>query len=300
MEGQNNLPPEALAILREMNLTMTNTMNGLRQEFQTLQTQHHGLQEQYTNAQAEIAQLREPIAEERNTKSRSFVKKPNDFSGKSNECVESFIGNVDLYLEQVPSNQQVNVAVSYLTEDAFNWYQTMKQNGNVNSWDQLKDELKMRFNQINTKKAPRDRLAVCAQTGSVSAYNAEIQRIIMDIPSISDDEIIDRYTRGLKKYIYIHLCTNTNTELNEVMGDAEKIEFAKGGTHEESTPQRYTPRSHNGMQGGGGPAPMDISNTDMRAKQRQNDVKTTLVSTAIRQVVDEYHARYGKKTCRDN
>lgn len=144
------LPPEALSILQEMNATTTATLNGLHQDFQNLQSQHQGLQDQYTREQNEIAQLRVLQHEQpRHTSLTSFVNKPNDFSGKSEDCVPSFIGHVELYLENVPSHQHLNVAVSYLTDDTFNWYQVMKQNGNIQSWEHLKGELKMRFNPIN-------------------------------------------------------------------------------------------------------------------------------------------------------
>ncbi len=47
----------------------------------------------------------------------------------------------------------------------------------------------------------------------VAAFNDDFQCIILDIPNISVDEQIDRYTRGLKRYIWKELCTNEYTNV---------------------------------------------------------------------------------------
>ena len=38
-------------------------------------------------------------------------------------------------------------------------------------------------------------------------FNSDFQKIILDIPDISLAEQLDRYTRGLKPYIWIEMCT---------------------------------------------------------------------------------------------
>jgi hypothetical protein len=52
-------------------------------------------------------------------------------------------------------------------------------------------------------------------------------KIIKDLTSITEDEKIDRYCRGLIPYIWGELCTKAYKTLDEVMNDAERVEAAK-------------------------------------------------------------------------
>lgn len=76
------------------------------------------------------------------------------------------------------------------------------------------------FIHITKKKAPRDKHAAIKQTGLVAFLNQEFQKILMDMPHISQEEAVDSYTRGLKRYIYSHICTKTYESLDKVMVDA--------------------------------------------------------------------------------
>ena len=64
------------------------------------------------------------------------------------------------------------------------------------------------------------------QVKDVSIFNDDFQRIILDIPNISIEEQIDRYTRGFRPYIWRELCTREYTSLNTTMHDAERVESA--------------------------------------------------------------------------
>ena len=60
----------------------------------------------------------------------------------------------------------------------------------------------------------------------VSTFNDDFQKIMLDIPNKSIEEQIDRYTRGLKPYIWTKLCTRGYTSLNTAMRDDERAESA--------------------------------------------------------------------------
>ncbi len=53
----------------------------------------------------------------------------------------------------------------------------------------------------------RDKLARWKQTKDVSSFNEDFQKILLDIPTITIEEQLDRYARGLKTYIWKELCT---------------------------------------------------------------------------------------------
>ena len=76
------------------------------------------------------------------------------------------------------------------------------------------------------------------------------------IPNISVEEQIDRYTRGLKPYIWRKQRTRVYNILNAAMRDAERVESAhrRGG-------DRMRRREADGQLGNAdGPTPMEIGN----------------------------------------
>ena len=64
------------------------------------------------------------------------------------------------------------------------------------------------------------------QLKDVLSFNEESLRILLDIPNISEEEQIVRYTRELKPYIWEEICTTEYRELSEAMADAERIDAA--------------------------------------------------------------------------
>eukprot|EP00171_Calliarthron_tuberculosum_P016938 IDg16938t1 len=204
---------------------------------------------------------------------KNFVNKPHKFSGKPSENLESFLGHMDLYLSQTPIHQHLDIAVSYLMDDAYNWCRVMNSIEPIRSWADLKLRMTERFSPINKTKAARDKLAKLRQLGPVVSYNESFLKIILDIPKISTDEIIDRYTRGLKRYIRTEICTNEYTSLNKAMSDTLKVEAAKATFRWANDENSATISSHSS------PTPMDISNMGSnvkqteREKQRAKDIK---------------------------
>lgn len=196
------------------------------------------------------------------TGSRILVNKPVVFTGSQDQSLDSFLGHMELYLAQVPSNQKFNVAVSFLGEHAFDWFKVTQMVEPMNDWDQLQVKLKERFEPVNKVQQARNKLAIWKQKGTVAVYNENFLKIIIDIPAISTDEVIDRYTRGLKSYISTELCTHTYTSLNKLMTDALRVESAK----------RTFSRSINTDIGDTISDPMDISNTSVKFRsQKEQD-----------------------------
>ena len=65
----------------------------------------------------------------------------------------------------------------------------------IDTWPQLQCALVSRFDTLNKEKVERDKLAIWRQIKEVKTFNDDLQKIILDIPNISVDERIDRYTR---------------------------------------------------------------------------------------------------------
>lgn len=88
-----------------------------------------------------------------------------------------------------------------------------------------------RFNPLNKEEAARNLLHKWRQVKDVTTYNETFQSIVLDIPSITMPEKIDRYSRGLKSYIWEVLCTKQYDSVETLMVDALKVEAAKRGRY---------------------------------------------------------------------
>ena len=77
----------------------------------------------------------------------------------------------------------------------------------MTTWPKLQEALIARFETLNKIKIARDKLAGWKQIKDVSSFNEDFQKILLDIPTITIEEQLDRYARGLKTYIWKELCT---------------------------------------------------------------------------------------------
>jgi len=70
-------------------------------------------------------------------------------------------------------------------------------------WNAFADELKRMFMPVNRVKLARDKLATIRQRDNetVAAYTTNIRRLLLTIPSLSEDDKVDRYIRGLQPYL---------------------------------------------------------------------------------------------------
>ena len=221
---------------------------------QLLADMGHALQE----AQAKIGVLEANIQALKSGSNKPKINKPSVFSGKQN--VESWITHMRSYLQGCGANEALPIAVSYLGGAAHEWWLARLRDGtNVANPEQLFQHLHLRFNVINKEKLARDKLHRWKQMKDVQMYNEDFQKIILDIPTISKEEQIDRYTRGLKPYIWREMCTKDYKELVEAMRDTEKIESAhhRGG----NVRQNHGPRNVIGRPAPvQAPVPMEIGN----------------------------------------
>ncbi|KAG1276592.1 hypothetical protein G6F66_012504 [Rhizopus arrhizus] len=83
------------------------------------------------------------------------------------------------------------------------------------------------FKPSYSQQAARDRLANIKQSSSVIEYVDVFQDILLDLPNISDDESLDRFVRGLKDNVRIHVLTKEPRTLEEASKFAIAFESAQ-------------------------------------------------------------------------
>ncbi|KAG1190185.1 hypothetical protein G6F70_009413 [Rhizopus microsporus] len=130
---------------------------------------------------------------------------PSTYNGERNAAVISlWFQEVERYLNfyDVPKTRWVSYGVTLLRDRAQKCF---------------KIDLEFTFKPSYSEHAARDRLASIKQARSVTEYVDEFQDILLDLPRVSDDEALDRFVRGLKDDVRIHVMTKDPRSLEEAI-----------------------------------------------------------------------------------
>ena len=273
--GQSTQPP-TLEQLAQAYSDMQNQLTHAKTQFDALKSELEQTRQALQVAQTQL------LSKESPSTATPKLKKPENFTGGTKDSVLSWTTHMSNYLRDVNEPQAMSIAVSYLQSTAHDWwikYQLTEDGKNVETWPQLKDALIARFDTLNKEKIARDKLARWRQIKDVKTFNDDFQKIILDIPNISVDEQIDRYTRGLKAYIFKELCTVEYSRLSDAMRDAERIESAHRRVPSSSKGNTKGNNNGNGGNGNANPVPMELGNVQLgklTPEERQKCMKEGL------------------------
>ena len=116
-----------------------------------------------------------------------------------------FMVSADVRGMHISADAQVDYAVGLLEGGAKTWWRfiCMRLEGTpeeelLQDWTYFHDELIARFRAVNATRHARDKMASLRQDGSVRIYAQKFQELSMQIPNMHDEELLDRFTRGLK------------------------------------------------------------------------------------------------------
>ena len=236
-------------------------------------------QTQLTLAGQKVGSLERALAESRQggpvpvgqTSNFNAPKKNKPFSFNGKGSVSSWCVQMDNYLAGTNEIDSLNIALSYLSGNAHEWWivHSKSTDGSiVKSWTNLRAALLKRFETLNKEKIARDKLARWKQVKDVPTFNDDFNKIMLDIPDMGTKDQIDRYSRGLKPYIWKSLCTKEYSKLSDLMADAERVEaaFRRSGVRSAVT------KSGNGA-GNSGPEPMEIGNVGIKQEVKTANVE---------------------------
>lgn len=186
---------------QELNQESLNQLHGW---VQTLGTQL----QQY---KAELERTKKGLTE---SKAKSFgassasakPSKPTTSSGKI-VTIDSWCAHMESCVSSSDPVDACRIACTYLDGEAFSWCQTCLDHADIHDWPTLREALIRRFNPLNKVQAARNKLHSWRQIKDVAAFNKSFLSIVLDIPDITEEEKIDRYSRGLKHDIWELLCT---------------------------------------------------------------------------------------------
>jgi hypothetical protein len=157
--------------------------------------------------------------------------KPKTYKGERGLDPEVWLFQFNQYADvtQVPEENKVKLAATYLEGNAATWWRNMVMQsedgtGDYITWDEFQHGLISIFKPVNSKKMARDKLAILKQTNSVAKYNFDFTQLCLEIRDISESEKLDKYVRGLKDKIRIEVELTEPHTLMQAMSKAQRID----------------------------------------------------------------------------
>lgn len=151
----------------------------------------------------------------------------------SGEGVEGWLFQIEHYFEvhQIPPEQKLMITTFYMSGEALGWYLWMKTTKQVETWETLAENLRLRFGP-STYWNPEVALNKLYQTASVSFYISEFEALSIRTPDLSANNLLNRFMTGLKEEVHNELVMANPVNLQEAMAMAriakQKLTAYKG------------------------------------------------------------------------
>ena len=149
--------------------------------------------------------------------SRVKMSEPKYYFGERDaKLLENFLFDMEHYFLAVRAESEeikVSMATMYLSGDAKLWWRTKYQEiqqgrCQVDSWEDLRRELKSQFFPKNASSIARDKILDLKHTGSVREYVKKFAGYMLDIQDMAESDKVHQFIRNLKPW--------AKTELNHL------------------------------------------------------------------------------------
>jgi hypothetical protein len=192
---------------------------------------------------------------------------------KDTAGLDAWIFQLEEYFKTWPAGvsdaEKIRFAGINLKGQAAMWWLDIGQSSHrPDTWDAFVSELRKVFTPINRSKVAREQLAFARQREKepVAHYTTYMRRLFLAIPSMSEDEKVDRYMRGLTAFLREKVYEREPTTFEDAVSLAAKYELLmrtrnKGGSwlwksesrgdhrHVTSNNGGYTPMELDAMEG---------------------------------------------------
>jgi hypothetical protein len=165
---------------------------------------------------------------------------PSLFHGQSNENIDSWLYELELYFDAMKVSQdndqtRILFTKAQLRGAASAWFQHLDtiQDDSAQTqaltWNQFKQLLTDRFRPVAVSKLARMQLNTLRQTGSVEQFIQQYMQVISAIPSMTEEERVDRFITGLKPHIRNSIHMFDPNTLQSAMSMAQRADIQ--GSH---------------------------------------------------------------------
>lgn len=152
---------------------------------------------------------------------------PDCFAGTDDaKRVRQWIFQVDNYFNVMnePDDRRVGYATTLLRTNGLLWWQSLTENERPATWDTFKRGIIDYFQPLSATIVARDNLARLYQRTSVKAFVEEFKSQVLNIPDITDPEKLDKFRRGLKKDVRLHVAFANPPTFDQAVTIAEQID----------------------------------------------------------------------------
>jgi hypothetical protein len=197
--------------------------------------------------------------------------RPESYNGQRDFMILSnWLFSIDIFLAastNIPENLWVTYIANFLKGEALLWFRATYGNTDLTTvtWRHLRVAIEEYFAPPNQDRRLQDEWANLRQTGPVNLYVSYIVALAMQIPSLTDAQILDKFIRGLKPKTRIEVELRDPQTPQEAYRLADRFDRIVYGA---STPSFLSKHfNYTQQQNYGGPEPMQIDT--LRTSQRQ-------------------------------
>ena len=157
--------------------------------------------------------------------------KPRTFDGNRDaKEVDNFIFDMEQYFRicQVEDAFKVDTATMYLVDDAKLWWRAKYADiqakiVTLDSWEDLKKEIKTQFYPENTEFVARTKLATLQHKNSIREYVREYTACMLEINDMSEKDRLFNFVRGLKDWAQREIWRQKIDTLAGAIAAAERL-----------------------------------------------------------------------------
>lgn len=152
-----------------------------------------------------------------------------DGTERSVEAVDYWLFRVEQFSSYaaITETDKLRIATANLGKTANLWWRSLGLNAPT-TWNDFVERFKRQYYPANHEQAARDHLFHCKQTKTVGEYVDRFRQIILGIPTITTEEAMDKFVRGLKRHLQEAVRLQNISSLDEAYALADKVERVKG------------------------------------------------------------------------
>ena len=157
------------------------------------------------------------------------IREPDTYHGdRGLDAAIGWVRSIERYLEiaNLGEHKWVDYAATLLRGEADTWWRQQELVGDCDEWTVFKARFLANFSPPNRLQLARDRLASLAQTSTVASYVSQFQAAWSAVPSMVDEEALDRFQRGLHPNIRLQVMTRFPVTTDDAMRLALAVEAA--------------------------------------------------------------------------
>ncbi|XP_022872717.1 uncharacterized protein LOC111391700 [Olea europaea var. sylvestris] len=183
--------------------------------------------------------------------------KPREFDGKRDaKELDDFLWRLEIYFEGVNILDEattVRTSTMYLTDTAALWWRRKhadieKGACRIDSWDDFKRELKRQFYPENVVYEARKKLRELKHKGTIRDYGKEFTTLVLQILSMSDEDLLFHFTNGLQNWAKQELQRRGVKTVDEAIVVAESLTEFQRSTDSSKSSKSF---KSNSAKGGG-------------------------------------------------